>query len=382
MKLVKCPKCGKYIHKAVKCFHCGNTAGFEEISSGEVRENVAQEYARMDVLIEDKKYNEAITLSYTVLEWMPNLAGVFWLRLLAKYKCSTAIDLICKGFPCDEDADFCNALDFSTDEEHSAYEDIKAVVSQIRVLLKKEISDHEYSSKSATDIMRIKKTMQGEIECRKEKLFSLWSDLENTEHSLYALEMDCRLLMKEHQMGLEKAAQEAAAIKSEAYRMEECTAEKLHSLQVRMGNVLQLSESSKDSIDSMKKQHPWVKSFFDLVTKRNEKVRLINSEISSLSSYERTVQQIVAEIEHIEIQHKTALIAADKYDFSDAVALLGINAFNEVLRNAGVGIASSFSVASEEKDLSTKVDESGNADNKMVMSDLLFNALIWGLNEN
>ena len=256
MKIVKCPKCRKYIHKAAKCFHCGNTAGFEEISGSEVHENVAQEYARMDVLIEDKKYDEAIALSYTVLEWMPNLAGVFWLRLLAKNKCATAIDLICKGFPCDEDADFCNALEFSTDEEHSAYEDIKAAVSQIRISLKKEISEHEYSIKSATDIMQIKKTMQGEIERRKEKLFSLWSDLEDTEHSLYALEMDCRLLTKEHQTGLEKAAQAASAIKSEAYRLEECTAEKLHSLQVRMGNVLQQSESSKDSIDSMKNQHP------------------------------------------------------------------------------------------------------------------------------
>ena len=381
MKIVKCPKFGKYIHKAVKCFHCGNTAGFEEISSVEVHENVVQEYARMDVLIEDKKYDEAIALSYTILEWMPNLAGVFWLRLLAKYKCSTAIDLICKGFPCDEDADFCNALDFSTDEEHSAYEDIKAAVSQIRIALKKEISEHEYSSKSATDIMQIKKTMQGEIERRKEKLFSLWSDLEDTEHSLYALEMDCRLLTKEHQTGLEKSAQAAAAIKSEAYRLEECTAEKLHSLQVRMGNVLQQSESSKDSIDSMKKQHPWVKSFSDLVTKRNEKVRLINSEISSLSSYERTVQQTVSEIERIESRHRTALIAADKYDFTDSAALLGTNAFNDVLRSAGVGVGSSVSIVSEEKVSSTKVDEMqlGDADTEMDMEDYY---AAWGLNED
>lgn len=94
MKIVRCPKCGKYIHKAVKCFHCGNTAGFEEISGSDVHENITQEYARMDILIEDKKYDEAIALSYTILEWMPNLAGVFWFRLLARYKCSTAMDQV------------------------------------------------------------------------------------------------------------------------------------------------------------------------------------------------------------------------------------------------------------------------------------------------
>ena len=145
--------------------------------------------------------------------------------------------------------------------------------------------------------------MQGEIDTRKEKLFSLWSDLEETEHSLYELEMDCRLLIKEHQIGLEEAAQAAAAIKSETYRMKECTADKLHSFQVRMGNVLQQSESSKDSIERMKKQHPWVKSFSDLVSQRNQKVKLINSEISSLASYERTVQQTLTEIVCIESRH-------------------------------------------------------------------------------
>lgn len=381
MKIVKCPNCGKYIHKATKCFHCGNTGGFKEISGGEVHENVAQEYARMDVLIEDKQYKEVIALSYKVLEWMPNLAGVFWLRLLAKNKCSTAIDLISKGFPCDEDADFCNALDFSMEEEHSAYEDIKAAVSQIKVSLKKDISEHEYHSKSATDIMQIKNTMQEEIERRKEKLFSLWSDLEDTEHSLYALEMDCRLLIKEHQTGLEEAAQAASAIKSETYRLEECTAEKLHSLQVRMENVLQQSESSKDSIDSMKKQHPWVKAFSDFVTKRNEKARLINSEISLLSSYERTVQKTVSEIERIESRHKAALVAADKYDFINAAALLGMSAFNDVLRRAGVGVGSSVSVVSEEEIQSTKVDEAQSVykDTEMDMEDYY---AACGLNED
>ena len=132
MQIVKCTKCGKYIHKAEKCFHCVNTKGFDEIASTAVHENVAQDYMHMGVLIENKKYDDAIALSYTILEWMPNLAGVFWLRLLAKNKCSSAIDLISKGFPCDEDSDFCNALAFSTGEEHSAYQDIQKVISEIR----------------------------------------------------------------------------------------------------------------------------------------------------------------------------------------------------------------------------------------------------------
>lgn len=369
MKIVKCPKCGKYIHKAVKCFHCGNTVGFEEISGGEVHENVAQEYARMDVLIEDKKYDEVIALSYTVLEWMPNLAGAFWLRLLAQNRCFTAIDLISKGFPCDEDSDFCNALTFSVGEEHSAYEDIQKAVFKIRNLLKKEIYNHEYKCKSDTNIMQIKRTMQGEIDGRKKKLFSLWSDLEEIEHSLYVLEVDCRLLTKEYQTCLEEAAQVASAIKSETYQMKQCTAYKLHSFQVGIGTVLQQSESSKDSIESMKKQHPWVKSFTDLVSQRNQKVKLIDSEIALLVSYEQTVQQTISEIERIESRHRTALVAVDKYDFIDAAMLLGTDAFNQILRSAGVGVGSSISTSSEGWKPTATVDavQPTDADDEMDM---------------
>lgn len=381
MKIVKCSKCGKYIHKADKCFHCGNTAGFDEMGETVVHENVAQDYARMEVLVEDRKFDEAISVSYTVLEWMPNLAGVFWLRLLAKNKCSTAIELISKGFSCDEDSDFCNALSFSVGEEHSTYEDIQKSVTEIRNALKKEISEHEYRCKSDTNIMQIKKTMQGEIDGRKQKLFALWSDLEDTEHSLYAFEMDCRLLTKEYQTGLAQAAQAASAIKSETYRMEECTAEKLHEFQVRMGNVLQQSESSKESIESMKKQHPWVKEFADLVSQRNQKVKLINSEIASLASYERTVQQTITEIEHIESRHKTGLIAADRYDFADAVALLGTDAFNTILRGAGVGAGSSFSTSSEGWKPTALVEnsQSSEADDEVDMEDYY---AAWGLIED
>lgn len=380
MKIMKCSRCGRYIHKAKQCFHCGNTLEFVEVINIVVHENIASEYARMEALVEDKKYDEAITLSYTVLEWMPNLASAFWLRLLAKNKCSTAIGLISKGFSYDEDSDFCNALRFSTDEEHSVYMDIKKIVSEIKKSLTAQISVHEYKCKSDTNIMQIKGTMAKEIDARKQKLFSLWSDLEKTEHSLYSLEMDCRLLMKEHQTGLERAAQDAFAIKTEAYRMEECPADKLHSYQVKMGNILQLSESSKDSIENMKRQHPWVKSFSDFVAQRDQKVKLINSEISSLKSYERTIQQTLDDVEYIECRHKKALRATDKYNFADAVALIGLDAFNQILRNAGVGIEASIGILPEIIKTPSEMNTTEADDAEEMDMDDYYAA--WGLDED
>lgn len=347
MKIVKCTKCKKYIHKTGKCFHCGNTMGFDEIEMPVIHENAAVEYSRVESLIESKKYAEALTLSHTVIEWMPNLAGIFWLRLLAKNKCSNTAELIQKGFNCEEDPDFCNALTFSTDVERSVYQDVRSMVMAAQKALKAEIWNHEYQYKMKTNILQIKKTMKGEVDARKRQLFALWAELEETEQSMYTLEKDCILLSKEHSDALDKAAQAASSIKTETYRLEECTAENLHKYQVRIGNILQQSEQAKDALESMKKQHPWIKSFNDLVKKRDEQVRQITNEISSLKIYEATVQQTLDEIDQIEQRHRTAIHAVETFDFLDAANLLGKDTYNTVLRGIGLGVDVQISVSSQ-----------------------------------
>lgn len=347
MKIVKCAKCKKYVHKTGKCFHCGNTMGFDEVEMPVIHENAAVEYSRVESLVESKKFAEALTLSHTVIEWMPNLAGIFWLRLLAKNKCSNAAELIQKGFNCEEDSDFCNALTFSTSTERSAYQDVRIMVLDAQKTLKAEILNHEYQCKMNTNILQIKKTMKGEVDTRKKKLFALWAELEDTEQSMYTLEKDCILLSKEHSDALDKAAQVASSIKTETYRLEECTAENLHKYQIRIGNILQQSEQAKDAVESMKKQHPWVKSFNDLVKKRDEQVRQITDEISSLRIYEATVQQTLDEIDRIEQRHRTAIRAVEAFDFVDVANLLGRDSYNTVLRSIGLGVDIQISVSSQ-----------------------------------
>lgn len=347
MKIVKCSKCKKFIHKTDKCLHCGNTMGFEETEMPVLHENAAAEYSRVKSLVEDKKFSEALTLSRSVIEWMPNLPGIFWLRLLAKNKCTNAAELIQKGFNCKEDADFCNAMAFSTGTEHNAYQDIQNIVLATQSALKAEISNHEYQCKMKTNILQIKKTMKGEVDSRKKKLFVLWAELEATEHSMYTLEKDCILLSKEHSDALDKAAQAASSIKNETYRLEECTAENLHKYQVKIGNILQQSEQAKDAVESMKKQHPWVKSFNDLIKKRDEQVRQITNEITSLKTYEATVQQTLDEIDRIEQRHRTAIRAVESFDFVDAANLLGKDSYNTVLRGIGLGVDVQITVSSQ-----------------------------------
>lgn len=164
MKIVKCTKCKKHLHKTGKCFYCGNTMGFSEVEMPTIHENVVAEYARVEALVESKKFAEALQLAHAVVEWMPNLAGIFWLRLLARKKCTTAIELIQKGFNCEEDADFCNAMTFATGAERKAYQDVRNIVLAAQKALRAEILSHEYQCKMKTNILQIKKTMKGEVD--------------------------------------------------------------------------------------------------------------------------------------------------------------------------------------------------------------------------
>lgn len=338
MRIVKCSRCGKYIHKADRCFHCGNIEGFDETDLPAIHENVTAEYSKVEFLVETKKFDEALSLSHTVIEWMPDFSGIFWLRLLAKNKCTSASELIEKGFPCEDDADFCNALVFSVGAEHSAYLDIQNMVRAAQKALKGEILNHEYNCKAKTNVLELKTELMGELDKRQQKLFSLWSDLEETEHALYALEMDCRLLSKEYRDALSKAAEASNWMKTETYRLEECTVEDLHRYQIRIGIILQESEQAKNAIENMKKQHPWVKSFNELVSKRDRQAQLITAELTSLRDYEATVQQTLAEIDEIEARHKRGIRAVENYNFQDAAAILGRDCYNQVFHSIGLGI--------------------------------------------
>lgn len=348
MKIVRCPKCGKYIHKADSCFHCGNSMNFDDIDIPQIHENVLAEFSKIESLIESKRFDEAYSLSHKVIEWMPNFSGIFWLRLLAKNKCTSTSELIEKGFNCEDDSDLNNALTFSTGVEHSVYVDIQDMVNAAKKALKEEIAIHEYNCKMKTDVLQIKKNMKNETDSRKQRLFSLWSDLERTEQALYSLEMDCRLLSKEHSEALDKAVFSASSIKVEVYRLEECTAEDLHKYQVKIGNILQLSEQAKAALESMKKKHPWIHDFNDLVKKRDEQVRLIGAEISSLRSYEAIIQQTLDEIDRIEERHRKANRAVEAYDFLDAANLLGKDCYNKILHNIGLGIDVQTSISSQD----------------------------------
>ncbi len=337
MIIVKCNKCGEFLHKADKCFACGNTNDFEEVLSVmHIHENVREEGMWFEHNVQTGKFDQALADTLKILEWTPNCAEAFWARLLVKNRCTSDEELIKKGFSVTESADYHNAVLFGNEEQKKVYALVAAKIDAVQKALKTAIIDHEYSEKSATPIVQLQTELPTEIETRRTKLFDLWKQLETVEHEMLAIEKDCLLLVQEHKDALTSASSTATALKNQTYKMEECPKDKLHKYQTQFEGLLHQSEQAKSSIDSMKKQHLWMATYNELVVKRDSFVNQITSELSSLKSYENRVQSTVSEIERIENRHKDALKAVMTYRFADARNLLGENRFTAAFAEAGI----------------------------------------------
>lgn len=336
MKIVKCKKCGNMIHEASRCYHCANTS-FDPIQEKNViHPNVKEEFRRIHILLQDKKFDDVIRLSEVLLEWMPRCAEVFWIRLLASHKCSTDMELICTGVVCHEDANYSNAVRYASPDEYKAYTDVNKRIEAIQGGLQKELVRFIHDRKVATRVTNMPLEIKKQMESKRKRLYDLWCDLEATEQKLYMKEMDCRLLSREYQDALQSAHSTASSIKSATYKSDQCTEKELHTYQARLGATLRQSEQTRESLANMKAQHPWVKEFAELVQLREQQITAITVELNALKRYESDIRDVVSAFERIEENFHNVSRQIQNAQFREVRAFLEDTIFDRVLREAGI----------------------------------------------
>lgn len=335
MTVVKCSKCGNYIHNNDRCFVCGNINGFEKVfCDNNIHNNVTFEFEKLETLISNSKFEEALRLSYTVLEWMPTSASVFWLRLLAKNHCKNDEELIRKGFDYSESAEYYNACKYANEFQNRVYELVTKKINDIRESLIKKIHQVEYIEKGKLPILQYDEEIPIEIKKYEDRLFSLWSDLKKTELDIRAIETDCQLLLQEHKTTLINVNTEATSLKNEAYKLSECTEDELSKYQIKFGSLLYLIEQTADSIDMMKKQHPWLREYEVLADKRDKICTEINSVLDNLRKYQAKINESISSIENIEDRSQKAKESVEKYDFLFAKTFLGEMGYSDAVSKA------------------------------------------------
>lgn len=335
MKIVKCARCGRLIVKAGKCYHCGNTRDFDFVRSVSVTNNAASMLLRLEQLIDEKKYEDALAISYDVVEWLPDEASAYWFRLLAKNRCSDAGALITHGFDYANDADLHNAIKYAPPSEKVIYQDVQEAVSKLQGALIDAINAHRVTAIAATEITQTKTDAEREIENHRRRIASLWNELEDMEAQMYLLETDCKLIAREHQTSLASAAKTADSLKNEIYKLNECKEEDRTRYIASLSALEQESNQSKYALSSLREEYESAVRFNTMAAERDQKSSALTNAINDARKYEQNLRRKISEAERIENRHDAALQSVRNFSFSDAVALLGERAFSIVLEQSG-----------------------------------------------
>ena len=222
--------------------------------------------------------------------------------------------------------------------ERQVYVDVFKTIKAINQSLQKELVSHIFRVKQATDVSSVQKKANKQISAEKRRLYVLWHELTEIEQRIHSLEMDCRLITREYQDALKSASDKAAQLKSEASKQSECTDSQWQYFQVHLGAALQESEAANDTLNSMRKQHPWIAEYNKMLTKRDQKVSEIKAELDTLKKFEEGLRKYITSFEQVE---QNALIMkrnlkAAKYE--ELRKFLEDDAFYRALHDAGVHI--------------------------------------------
>ena len=335
MNIVQCPQCGAYIHQAELCFHCGAHILLPDNPVPAIHENAIENYLRMDRFLQAKKFSQVIILSFDVLQWEPEFSDAFRLRLLARHEKTSVLELLSEGFSCESDADYLNALKFSSGAERTAYEDLGTAVRAVRENLIRVLNQSEHQSKMETDVIQIRRDAAAEIEDRKRKVFGLWSEMQQTEQAMLTLEADMRLSAKEYAMDLQASKKRADSICQEVRQLSECAEERRRRIQVRLSGIMGLLEQAQKSAAQLK-DGPLVRQYSSLKERRDQLSQQIAEELDDLKAYKPYLEETIQKITEIETRYSQARRETETYRFSSAAALLGSYAYRRILSDSGI----------------------------------------------
>ena len=86
----------------------------------------------------------------------------------------------------------------------------------------------------------------------------------------------------------------------------------------------------------MKKQHPWLREYEALVSKRDKICSEITSELNNLRNYQVKIKTLISSVENIEEKSQKAKDAVEKYEFIFEKTFLGEMEYSDAILKAEV----------------------------------------------
>lgn len=335
MRIVICGNCGRALHEAGKCYHCGGTSLSPSVFGAQIPEAAMETYEKMEQLLAKRKFSEVLALSRELQKWMSDSAEIYWMRLLAKLECANDLELILHGADLDADEDYSNAAKYADPEAYRVYLDVQEKLDRVRMELNSAVRQHFIREKKALELPKQQQELDRETQRLRQEIDELWLKLVETENRIRILDADVRLALAGYTGSIRRAQELADEASVEANRAKEYSESQHLSMVMRLTAALQMSEEAASAIRAMEKDHPWVSEYAQMAREQQALGAALNSACEALKQQNQNAQSLLDLLHELEREQETHLAALQKGGFQSARKLLG-DGWNQVLLSADV----------------------------------------------
>lgn len=337
MKYLRCEACGKAQPAAAKCVYCGAQTGSAPVTDIPVHPNAAAALQDAEQAAAKGDFKRASELTAKLTAKLPDSASVFWIRTLAQNRCRNTGELIMHGISAQTDPDFANAEALSEGIEHDAIRQAADAAEAVQKKLTDALRRLQYQELRDADVYRLRDDAAKKTEACKEKLYACWEQLRKVESALCALDLNGELLIHSEREAIKSAGagaiQEQRKINETANRIDSSD---LQATSFRLSALLCRSEAANAQIRAMQHGHPWTASQKTLLNQRAEARSACEKAVADFQRLNAEIAEQAEKLTAADQKYRSAILNAEEMNFTAGAALLGADAFLDVLASAGI----------------------------------------------
>lgn len=333
MKILKCLKCGNVIHEFDNCLFCGNQSDFLTLEEPKVHPNAQNDYILAQEMVAKGDFISAEVAIDSVIRWSPSISEVRWLRFLIKNKCRSDVELLCRGFSADENADYGAAIAFANETQKAVYSSFCSVVESMKSYLTKTAEVFTSQAIIALEIPKRRKEMQFFFTNKRRSLITKWGKVQQLEEMLKRYESDGQILSQEFIEYVKYAKKNMLDEKDEIDHKKEIYSDEYKVLVARFDAISNSSDDALHIIEQFEKNNQYVVAATSLIQQRRVIEDEIADEIRELHKYERDLDELIRTVERLNDRCETVKGAIKAGNYTPAHELLGDQLFARVLKS-------------------------------------------------
>lgn len=327
-----CNSCGKRVHVGSYygniCMFCDSEVKFEEPDT-KVYEAVIKCEEILVGRVEMSMENFIFYIN-SLIEKYPQVSALYWLRMLAKNRCSNDMYLLEKGIRFTDNADYFAAYDCADDNERLYYNSLAKIYETLQEQLFKELNIKKQSEINSTGIQQKQKEIY-------EKLFELTSELSKQMEEFSLTEMllkdrisDCEAYYESLRVITESAEYKISNISEEINKKSEITDEgKSEQLSLILKNF-KASEFTLSKAREFENSETY-KEYIALLTQCEEEKKSIDNLTNRINKLDSEMKKIITDVEKIKKKYEDIVKYSKTSDYSKMAYVLGNSKINRRL---------------------------------------------------